>query len=88
MSRNFQGDIHLRLTKDLHEELAREAFERGISINVLCAQTLQIRRVWKEKNPWKAIRESWKKSKALDPQDVEKAVQTARRDIRLSENKR
>lgn len=88
MGRNFQGDIHLRLSKDLHEELAREAFERGISINVLCAQTLQIRRVWKDKDPWKAIRESWQKSKDVDARDVERAVQAARREIRSSDKKR
>ena len=45
--RTFNGKILLRVSPEMHEELAREAFESGRSINRLCLEAILARKALK-----------------------------------------
>jgi hypothetical protein len=57
MPRSFNGQIHVRVSSDVHEEIAKEAFETGMSISGILAQALIVRRVLRDIDPWKSIQE-------------------------------
>jgi len=70
MTRSFNGQIHVRVPSGVHEEIAKEAFERGTSISGIFAQALIVRRALRNIDPWKSISE------------VQSAVKAVRRDRR------
>ena len=41
--RNYAGEVRTRVPSELHKDLAREAFERGRSINQLCLEAIMAR---------------------------------------------
>jgi hypothetical protein len=57
MSRAFNGQIHIRVPASIHEEVAKEAFEKGTSISGILAQALIVRRALRNVDPWKSIEE-------------------------------
>lgn len=83
MPKVYNGQIHIRVPPQLHEEVAREAFERGTSISALCSQALLIRRVLKDLNPWKTVDALWASNRDADisvlESDIDEAVRAARR---------
>jgi HicB family len=82
MPRNFNGQIHVRVSSDLHEEIAKEAFERGTSISGILAQALIVRRALKSIDPWKAIDELQSANRDLPVDEIERTVAEAVKAVR------
>jgi len=69
--RNYAGKILIRVSSELHQELAREAFESGRSINQLCLEAILTRRALRRYDPWNAIEEIWKRNRKVKPRQVQ-----------------
>jgi hypothetical protein len=82
MPRNFNGQSHVRVSSDLHEEIAKEAFERGTSISGILAQALIVRRALKSIDPWKAIDELQSANRDLPVDEIERTVAEAVKAVR------
>jgi hypothetical protein len=82
MSRSFNGQIHVRVSSGVHEEVAKEAFEKGTSISGIFAQALIVRRVLRNIDPWKSISEAQSANRGVDGAEVERAVAKAVRAVR------
>ena len=84
--RTFKGQVHVRLTPETHEDIAKEAFEKGISISGIVAQSLMIRRALRNIDPWKTIEEIREANKNVDPEelkvDIAKAIKAVRKKSR------
>lgn len=80
--RQFNGKILLRVPPKVHQELAREAFQKGYSINQICMEALLARKALKQYDPWKSIQKMWRQNRKIDlPQlnkDIEKAIHLVR----------
>jgi hypothetical protein len=83
MPRAFNGQIHVRVPAELHEEVAKEAFDKGTSISGIFAQALMVRRALRGIDPWKSIGEVQRANRSAAATDVEievaKAVKAVRR---------
>ena len=84
MPRPFNGQIHVRVPTEVHEEVAREAFERGTSISGILAQALIVRRVLKKIDPWKSITEVQAANRNVLPREIERTVAAAVKAVRKS----
>lgn len=82
MPRSFNGQIHVRVPIELHEEIAREAFERGTSISGICTQALIVRRALRGVDPWKSIERVQYANRNIPPADVEREVAKAVKAVR------
>jgi len=86
MPRTFNGQVHVRVPSIIHEEVAREAFEKDTSISGIFAQALMVRRALRNIDPWKSIEKVQSANRALPAQEVErvvaKAVKAVRKDRR------
>ncbi|HEX4488564.1 MAG TPA: toxin-antitoxin system HicB family antitoxin [Terriglobales bacterium] len=82
MPRNFNGQIHVRVPPSIHEEVAKEAFEKGTSISGIFAQALIVRRVLKNIDPWKAIDELQAANRDVLPEEIERTVAKAVKAVR------
>jgi hypothetical protein len=89
MSRAFNGQIHVRVPASVHEEVAKEAFDKGTSISGILAQALIVRRALRNIDPWKSIDEVQAANRGMSAAEVEnsvaravKAVRKARREPR------
>lgn len=82
MAKAFKGQIHVRIPPEVHEEVAREAFEKGTSISGICAQALVVRRALHDMDPWKSIEAVWEANKKTDLAQLEKDVKEAIRATR------
>jgi hypothetical protein len=86
MPRPFNGQIHVRISSSVHEEVAKEAFEKGISISGIFAQALIVRRALRNVDPWKSISEVQSANRGIAEAQVgravAKAVKAVRRDRR------
>jgi hypothetical protein len=84
--RAFKGQVHVRLSPEAHEEVAKEAFEKGTSISGIVAQSLMIRRVLKNIDPWKTVAEIREANKNIDHKvlesDIAKAIKAVRKKAR------
>jgi len=80
--RAFGGQVHVRLSPEAHEDVAKEAFERGTSISGIVAQSLMIRRALKNIDPWKAIAEIREANRGVDPTELEKDINEAIKAVR------
>jgi hypothetical protein len=90
MSRIFNGQIHVRVPASIHEEVAKEAFEKGTSISGILAQALIVRRALRNVDPWKSIEEVQSANQGVPAAEVEntvaksvRAVRRARREPRI-----
>ena len=90
MSRTFNGQIHVRVPASIHEEVAKEAFDKGTSISGILAQALIVRRALRNVDPWKSIDEVQSANRGVPVEEVEntvakavKAVRKARRGPRI-----
>ena len=88
MARSFRGQIHVRIPPRLHEEVARESFEKNISQSGICAQALVVRNALKDIDPWKAINRAWAESQKVDLSHLESDVSKALVEIRGTRKKR
>jgi hypothetical protein len=70
----FNGQIHVRVPSSLHEEVAKEAFEKGTSISGIFVQALVVRRALRKTNPWKSISEVQSANRSVAQAEVERAV--------------
>lgn len=86
--RAYKGKILLRLPPDIHEELAREAFESGRSISELCMQAILARRALKEYDPWKGIAANWARNRKVDPVKLNADIREAIREVRRARRAR
>lgn len=80
--RRYSGRLLLRVPEDLHQELAKEAFESGRSINQICLEALLVRKAFKNYDPWKSIEEIWEENQGVDPMRLEKDVSKTLREVR------
>jgi hypothetical protein len=82
MSRAFNGQIHVRVPASVHEEVAKEAFDKGTSISGILAQALIVRRALRNVDPWKSIDDVQSANRGVPPTDVENAVAKAVKAVR------
>jgi hypothetical protein len=84
MPRAFNGQIHVRVPSNIHEEVAKEAFEKGTSISGILAQALVVRRALRKIDPWKAIAEVQSANKGVAQAEIERTVARAVKAVRKS----
>ena len=82
MSRIFNGQIHVRVPASIHEEVAKEAFEKGTSISGILAQALIVRRALRNVDPWKSIEEVQSANRGVLAAEVEDTVAKSVRAVR------
>jgi hypothetical protein len=86
--RQFSGRVLLRMPKDLHRDLAEEAFRTGKSINQLCLEALFGRQALKQYDPWGTVERVWQANKHTPTGEVEKEVAAAVREVRRAKRRR
>ena len=84
MARIFNGQIHVRVPSSVHEEVAKEAFEKGTSINGILAQALIVRRALRSIDPWKSIDQVQSANRYVTAAEVERSVAKAVKAVRRS----
>ncbi len=84
MSRTFNGQIHVRVSSSVHEEVAKEAFEMGTSISGIFSQALIVRRALRNIDPWKSISEVQSANRDVPEAEVERTVGKAVKAVRQS----
>jgi hypothetical protein len=84
MPRTFNGQIHVRVPTSVHQEVAREAFDKGTSISGIFAQALIVRRALRRIDPWKSIAEVQSANRGVAPAEIERAVAKAVKAVRKS----
>jgi hypothetical protein len=82
MSRSFNGQIHVRVSPHVHEEVAKEAFDKGTSISGILAQALVVRRALKGIDPWRSIGEVQSANRGTTSTEVEHEVAKAVKAVR------
>ncbi|MGB7601269.1 MAG: hypothetical protein WBM24_13240 [Candidatus Sulfotelmatobacter sp.] len=82
MSRAFNGQIHVRVPASVHEEVAKEAFDKGTSISGILAQALIVRRALRGIDPWKSIDEVQSANRGLSAAQIENSVARAVKAVR------
>lgn len=82
MSRAFNGQIHVRVPASIHEEVAKEAFDKGTSISGILAQALIVRRALRNVDPWKSIDEVQSANRGMSAAEVENSVAKAVKAVR------
>ena len=82
MSRAFKGQVHVRLSPEMHERIAKEAFEKGTSISGIIAQSVTAREVLKTIDPWKAIDEIWEANRNVTQDKLEADIKEAVKAVR------
>jgi hypothetical protein len=86
MSRAFNGQIHIRVSPNVHEEVAKEAFDKGTSISGILAQALIVRRALRTIDPWKSIDDVQSANRAVSAAEVESSVAKAVKAVRKVRN--
>jgi predicted DNA-binding helix-hairpin-helix protein len=82
MPRTFNGQIHVRVSPGMHQDVAKEAFEKGTSISGILAQALTVRRALRNIDPWKSIAEVQTANRRIPAREVERAVAEAVQAVR------
>jgi hypothetical protein len=82
MPRAFNGQIHVRVPSSIHEEVAKEAFDKGTSISGILAQALIVRRALRKIDPWKSIDEVQAANRGISAAEIENSVARAVRAVR------
>jgi len=80
--RNYAGRILIRVPPEVHQELAREAFESGRSINELCLEAIMARKALKNYDPWKAVEEIWDRNRKVRPKQLQADILAAISEVR------
>lgn len=84
--RAFSGQVHVRLSPEVHEDIAKEAFEKGISISGIVAQSLSVRRILRHIDPWKTVSEIRDANKGIDEAqlkaDIAESIKAVRKKAR------
>ena len=80
--RMYAGRILIRVPGEVHKELAREAFERGRSINQLCLEAIMARKALRCYDPWKGIGEIWVRNRNVKPKQVRTDILRAISEVR------
>ena len=86
--RVFNGQIHLRLSPAMHEKIAKEAIEKGISMSGIIAEAVSARNMLKEIDPWKTVEEIWEANRGVDQRLLEKNVADSIRAVRKKNRRR
>jgi hypothetical protein len=82
MPRAFNGQIHVRVPASIHEEVAKEAFDKGTSISGILAQALIVRRALRNVDPWKSIEEVQSANRGVSAAEVDNTVAKAVKAVR------
>jgi hypothetical protein len=82
MPRAFNGQIHVRVPASIHEEVAKEAFDKGTSMSGILAQALIVRRALRNVDPWKSIDEVQSANSGMSTAEVENSVAKAVKAVR------
>jgi len=87
MARTFKGQVHVRISPKVHEEIAKEAFEKGTSKGGIIAQALTVRNVLRNIDPWKSIEAIREANRGVDQVklglDIRKAIKAVRKENRV-----
>ena len=54
-TRSFNGQLHIRLSPKLHEQLAKESFSTGQTMNQLCVEAISMKWVLEKDPKWKKL---------------------------------
>jgi hypothetical protein len=82
MSRTFKGQVHVRLSPEMHARIAKEAFDKGTSISGIIAQSITAREVLKSIDPWKTIDEIWEANRGVNQDELESDIKDAIKAVR------
>jgi len=74
--------VLIRMPAEIRREMAREARERGCSINQLCLEAIVSRRALRKYNPWKAIDEIWAHNRGVQPKRLQVEIRKAISEVR------
>ncbi len=85
--RIFGGQVHVRLSPEAHEDIAKEAFESGTSISGIVAQSLMIRRALRNIDPWKTVAEIREANRDVDLKQLEADIATSIKAVRKAVSK-
>ncbi len=88
MGRVFKGQVHVRVAPEVHEEVAKEAFEKGTSISGIFAQALIVRKVLQNINPWNAIAKVRDANDGLSDDEISSTIDEAIRSVRKEKRRR
>jgi hypothetical protein len=83
----FNGQIHVRVSTSVHEEVAREAFDKGTSISGILAQALIVRQSLRGIDPWKSIEKVHSANRDSSSSEIELAVAKAIKSVRKTRRK-
>lgn len=76
------GKILLRVSPRTHRALAREAFQKGRSINQLCLEAILARNALKNYDAWKSVEAIWEKNKKMDSDKLTSDIRHAIAEVR------
>lgn len=82
MPRIFNGQVHVRVAPQVHQEVAQEAFDRGTSISGIFSQALVVRNALKNIDPWKAINEAQAANRDVSREELDGVIAKAVKDVR------
>jgi hypothetical protein len=88
VGRAFKGQVHVRVAPDVHEEVAKEAFEKGTSISGIFAQALTVRKALQNINPWKAIAAVREANSGISDEEISSIVDEAVKAVRKDKRRR
>lgn len=80
--RAFNGQVHVRLSPEMHEKIAKEALEKGTSISGIIAQSVSARDALKDLDPWKTIEEIWEANRGVNQEQLEKDIRESIKAVR------
>jgi hypothetical protein len=80
--RSFKGQIHVRVAPGVHEEIAKEAFDKGTSISGIVAQAVTIRSALRNVDPWKSIEKAQSANRGIPFEEIEREVARAVKAVR------
>jgi len=81
-SLSHSTQLHVRVPASVHEEVAKEAFDKGTSISGIFAQALIVRRALRNIDSWKSIDEGQSANRGVAAAEVERAVAKAVKAVR------
>ncbi len=82
MARTFNGQVHVRINPQVHEEIAKEAFAKGGSISGIISQALTARSILKNTDPWKSVDEIWDSNHGVNEKKLEADIRRAIKAVR------
>ena len=84
--KSYSGSLKVRISPEIHEDIAREAAEKGTTLSGIIAQALMIRRVLRNLDPWKIVSEIRDANFEIDPKRLEADIDRSIKAVRRAKN--